>query len=193
MMDDVDILRELINDEALALIESSNNKNVITLKEISNSPQSQYTVKIHGAPDDIIAIKADRFPPPGEIFKGEKGECKRADYVIVARTDKRNWIIYIEMKGGKYGLHNEIVQQLKGAKCLVSYCRAIGQAFWDQRNFLKENDYEQRFISIKNIRLGKKPTRMGKGSARHDKPEDMLTLNGTNGGRLQFNELTGNP
>ena len=45
MMDDVDILRELINDEALALIESSNNKNVITLKEISNSPQSEYTVK----------------------------------------------------------------------------------------------------------------------------------------------------
>ena len=64
MMDDVDILRELINDEALALIESSNNKNVITLKEISNSPQSEYTVKIHGAPYDIIAIKADRFPPP---------------------------------------------------------------------------------------------------------------------------------
>lgn len=190
MMDDMDILRELINDEALALVESSNNKNVITLKEINNGSQPEYTVKIHGAPDDIIVIKADRFPPSRKIFKGEKGECKRADYVIIARTDKQNWIIYIEMKGGKYGLHREIVQQLKGAKCLIAYCRAIGQAFWDQRNFLKENDYEQRFISIKNIRLAKKQTRMKKGSALHDKPENMHRLDRS---RLQFNELTGNP
>lgn len=94
------------------------------------------------------------------------------------------------MKGGKYGSHKEIVQQLKGAKCLIAYCRAIGQIFWDRRNFLKEKDYEQRFISIKNIRLPKKQTRREKGSARHDKPENMRRLDRS---RLQFNELTGNP
>lgn len=192
-MGDVDILRELINDEALAPIESSNNKNTLTLKEGRNYPQSEYTVKIHGAPDDIIAIKADHFPPPRKIFKGVKGECKRADYVVVARTDRRNWIIYIEMKGRSSGSRSEIVQQLKGAKCLVAYCRAIGQAFWGQREFLKESDYEQRFISIKDTRLDKKQTREELRAARHDKPENMLKLKRPSGSKLQFNQLTRNP
>ena len=189
----MDILRELINDDALAPIESSNNKNVITLKESRDGPPSEYTVKIQDAPDDIIAIKADHFPPPRRIFKGVKGECKRADYVIVARTDRRNWIIYIELKGHKSGSHSEIVQQLKGAKCLVAYCRAIGQAFWSQREFLKENDYEQRFISIKDTRLAKKSTRGERRAALHDKPENMRRLKKVSGSKIQFNELIRNP
>lgn len=71
-MDDVDILRELINDEALALVEPSNNKNVITLKEINNGSQPEYTVKIHGAPDDVIVIKADLFRLQEKFLKVRK-------------------------------------------------------------------------------------------------------------------------
>lgn len=193
MMDDVDVLRELINDEALTPIEFSNNRNVITLKESRDGPQSEYTVKIQNAPDDIITIKADHFPPPRIIFKGVKGECKRADYVIVARTDRRNWIIYIELKGRKSGSHSEIVQQLRGAKCLVAYCRAIGQAFWSQREFLKENNYEQRFISIKDARLAKEATRRKQRDALHDNPENMRKLRKVSGSKIQFNELIRNP
>ena len=72
---------------------------------------------------------------------------------------------------------------------LVAYCRAIGREFWQEPNFLKEKNYQQRFVSIKNIRIPKRPTRLGPKSGPHDTPENMMKLNGLANGKLQFNEL----
>ena len=158
-MSDFDILRDLIHDAALAAVEYKYGKKIIVLEEPGNQQQSAYSLKLHNVPDDVIAFKVDAFPAPKKIFKNDKGECKRADFVVITNGDKANWIVHIEMKGGNTGSEKEIEQQLRGARCLVAYCRAIGREFWQEPNFLKEKNYQQRFVSVKNIWISKKPTR----------------------------------
>ena len=84
-MSDFDILRDLIRDEVLASVEEDeygNGKETIVLEEPGDHQQSAYSLKIRNVPDDFIAFKADAFPAPEEIFKNDKGECKRADFVV---------------------------------------------------------------------------------------------------------------
>lgn len=192
-MSDFDILRDLIRDAVLASVECEYEKKTIVLEEPGDQQQSAYSLKIRNVPDAFIAFKVDAFPAPKKIFRNDKGECKRADFVIIASDDKVNWIVHIEMKGGNIGLKKEIVQQLRGARCLVAYCRAIGREFWQEPNFLAEKNYQQRFVSVKNIQMPKQPTRLGPKSGQHDTPENMLKLNGVANGRLQFNKLVGKP
>lgn len=197
-MSDFEILDELINNNALAELKQSphNGKNTLVLRENGNKKQKGYKIEICNVPDETIAIKADVFPPPDTIFQGNKGECKRADFIIIAKTsgkngkNEKNWIICIEMKSGNNGKSKEIVQQLNGAQCLVAYCRAIGRAFWQAPTFLKEKDYQQRFVSIENIGINKKPTREQSQPKLHDKPENMRLLSAPKN-TLQFQKLTG--
>ncbi|WP_254173842.1 hypothetical protein [Planktothrix pseudagardhii] len=146
------ILKEMIKETATVSLENHYNKKKVILKE---PPPANYSVTIHGMPndDEVIIIKADYFNQNHEFFQGNKGECKRADFVIIANTETQKVIVCIEMKPGKGGLEEEIIQQLKGAQCFVAYCREIGQLFWNNQNFLK--GYEYRFISIKNISVSK--------------------------------------
>ena len=190
-MSDFDILRDLIRDEVLASIEDEYGKETIVLEEPDDHQQSAYSLKIRNVPDDFIAFKADAFPAPEEIFKNDRGECKRADFVIIASDGKVNWIVHIEMKSGNTGSGKEIEQQLRGARCLVAYCRAIGQEFWQEPKFLEQKNYQQRFISVKNILIPKRPTRTRLKSGQHDTPENMLKINAPAKGGLRFNELVG--
>ena len=192
MMFDFDILQDLIQDDALASVEDEYDKKIIVLEEPGNQQQPAYTLKIRNVPDDIIAFKADAFPPPKKIFKNSKGECKRADYVVIASDDRANWIVHIEMKSGKGDSEKEVEQQLRGAQCLVAYCRAIGQEFWQEPEFLEKKNYQQRFISIKNIKIAKRETRLGSESGQHDIPERMLKISAPTNGTLEFRRLVGN-
>jgi len=191
-MSDFEILQELVREEALATVEYEHGKRVIVLKEPGNPGQSVYSLKIRKVPEDIIAFKADDFPAPNSIFKNSKGECKRADYVVIASSDRAKWIVYIEMKKGNAGSGKEIKQQLRGAECLVAYCRAIGQEFWQEPKFLESN-YKHRFISIKQIGIQKRPTWTAPKSGLHDTPEDMLKISAPPKGRLWFDKLVGKP
>ena len=191
-MSDFDILQDLIQDDALASAEDEYDKKIIVLKESGNQ-QPEYSLKIRNVPDDIIAFKADAFPPPNNIFKNSKGECKRADYVVIASDDRANWIVHIEMKSGKGNSEKEVEQQLRGAQCLVAYCRAIGQEFWQEPAFLEKKNYQQRFIRVKNIRVAKRPTLIEPKSGRHDRPERMLKINAPAKGNLEFRKLVGKP
>ena len=139
-------------------------------------------------PDDTVAIKADAFPPPA--FKGSRGERKRADFVVFSWTPGENWIIYVEMKGGKAGSEEDIVHQLMGAQCVVGYCRAVGRAFWERGpDFLAEHDYQQRFVSVKEIGVDKRPTRGSTRGARHDTPRNMRKIVAPGRGKIRFRKL----
>jgi hypothetical protein len=185
-MSDIAIFREMIKPTAIVGLEDYHSKKTVTLKE---SPPANYSVKIHGMPGDAqaIVIKADAFTAPKEIFANSRHECKRADFVIVADTDREKVIICIEMKAGKGGTEKEIIQQLNGAKCFIVYCQEIGQSFWNYPHFLK--DYEYRFVSIKNISISKRSTRSSRQTPIHDQPDRMLKLTSSKG--LQFNHLVG--
>ncbi len=156
--------------------------------EESGCPKSSYTLAIKKVPDDMIAFKADAFPSPNRIFKNSKGECKRADFILIAHGDKANWIIFIEMKKGQAGPEAKIKQQLLGAHCLLSYCRAIGQSFWDKPKFLQEKDYQPRYVSIRYIGMPKKPTRNTLKSGQHDSPDRLLKIHAPKSS-LYFHQL----
>jgi hypothetical protein len=86
-MSDLKILKELIRDEALVTIEDGlYGKPKVTLIEPKNQCHSEYTVDINNIPKNAIVIKTDTFPAPTPIFNGSKGECKRADFVIIVET-----------------------------------------------------------------------------------------------------------
>lgn len=185
MTSDLDVLRELINEDALVQFEKpGHGRRVAELKEVDDS--GRYSITIKGVPKDAVVIKTDAFPAPKRIFKCERGECKRADYVIVASSGRRNYIVYMEMKRGKF--KRDIVDQLKGSECFISYCRAIACRFWGRSNFL--GSCENRFVSITKIGLRKSPTREPRYPGRHDAPEKMLKIdNIKNGGELHFSKL----
>ncbi len=192
MTDDLEILSEMIQDTALASVEEHpygrSGKKVVILEELNN--EQQYSVKIQNAPDEILAIKADKFPAPKSIFRDDKHECKRADYILIAYTKGANWIIYIELKGGQYNSRKEIRQQLDGAECLIAYCRAVGRTFWQQPRFLEEKNYKQRFVCVKNLKSKKTPTRnRSKPGRLHNNSANMREIDAPPGKRIQFNQL----
>ena len=192
MNSDLDILRELIKDEALVTTkEGWNGKNFLELKERGGRNTSEYKIKIRNIPEDTIAIKSDMFPPPRNVFRGNRGECKRADFVIIARDGERNWIIYIEMKRGRHGQVEHIRQQLQGSRCFVDYCRIVARTFWGKPGFLKKGDYQQRYISVKNIGMNIRPSRKTRKPALHDCPENMLKISAPRSKGIWFKELVG--
>ncbi|VFM95532.1 MAG: hypothetical protein BECKG1743D_GA0114223_100901 [Candidatus Kentron sp. G] len=83
----------------------------------------------------------------------------------------------------------EIVQQLRGARCLVGYCREIGQTFWKSRGFL--DGYQYRFIKIVPSSIDKRTTWEPPKTGTHDKPENMLKIRCARNYRLEFNQLAG--
>ena len=185
-MNDLDILRALLKDEVLAPVDDTQrDRKALLLTE----PQDRsYELIIVGAPYDTIAFRADAFPPPCHVFRGNRGERKRADYVIVANEDDRKWIVYVELKGGNDGLAKDIEAQLRGAHCLVAYCRAVGRQFWGESGFLETENYRERYVSVKNVGSNKKPS-WPSPRPRNDRPERMWRFKSPPRGRLRFMEL----
>ena len=143
--------------------------------ELTDS-QAGTTVEIKGLPPDSIVIRAEDFESPLTVFNGSKGEGKRADFVIVSNDEnERKWIICLETKGGNK-TRSEVVAQLKGAKCFISYCKCIGKSFWESEEFL--DDYEYRFVSV--VRLNDPRKRRTDPfyytENLHDRPEVFLKI-----------------
>ncbi len=190
-MSDIKRINELIQDNVLVHPSRSpyqNGKSSIVLNE-----GSQYAVTIHHVPTDTIAFKADFFPDVRKFFKCSKKECKRADFVIITNYDNSmGYIIFIEMKGGKGSSDIQIQHQLRGAKCIVDYCRSLVNEFWNDSEFLDSDDYKQCFVSIKDVRVNKKPTRE---RSRHpnNSPIHMLKIFSPGKKPIYFNELIGKP
>lgn len=180
---DINILDQIIKEDAKVDLFGNSGKKKVTLTETHNI---NYSVTIQGIPDNSIVIKTDLFEAPKSLFNGKKGECKRCDYVIISDSKRKKVIVLIEMKGGS-AKEIEVIEQLKGGKCLVKYCQQIGIEFWQQNDFLSNYDY--RFISLKKININKKSTREKKQPKLHDSPENMLKISSPK--ILQFDILIG--
>ncbi|MDD1469340.1 hypothetical protein MEO43_29805 [Dolichospermum sp. ST_sed5] len=119
-MSDIAILKEMIQETATVSLENDlDGRNKVILKE---PKPPNYYVTIRGMPDDdnVIIINPEEFKSLDTIFKGNRGERKRADFIIIADTGKKKVILCIEMKAGKGGEMKDIIEQLQGAKCFVA-------------------------------------------------------------------------
>lgn len=179
-MTDFEILGQLIRDSARVQVDGK----TVELSE----PQHNYSVRIGGLPKEIFVIKVDEFKAPSSIFNGSKGECKRADFMIIAASDHKRFIVCIEMKANKSATETEIIEQLKGAKCFADYCQTVGRSFWGESEFLKK--YEFRFVSLRKISIAKQETRLKPVKGIHNVPERMLKINSPQQ-RQEFNKLVG--
>ena len=194
MMSDLDVLKELIKDQALVLPDEETDeethcgKKTVVLSESGSQGRTEYEIKIKEVPNDAIVIKTDIFPSPQNIFRCHNGECKRADYVIVTNSKTESFIVYIEMKKSK-GYADEIKKQLKGSECFISYCQSIVDRFWQRSHFL--DLYQGRFVSFRKIRIRKSLTRKRIRPAElNDDPERMLRISDVrNGGEVYFGRL----
>jgi hypothetical protein len=182
-MPDMDILNQMIKDSAKLLLSEHYNRMKV---ELAEPLHTQSSAMIYGVPENTVVIKVDTFSSPDAVFIGSQGECRRADYVIVSNADRQKVIVYIEMKATK-GRALEIIQQLKGAQCFVSYCREVGKAFWKEPDFM--NNYRHRFVSISHTSIPKRKTRIARKTGKHDQPEKMLKIDWPH--HLQFNQLAG--
>jgi len=147
-------------------------------------PEENYSTTLSGLPADSVVIKGDAFPAPDKIFQGSRGECRRADYVIIADSGTKKVILCVELKRTTKS-EKHIIEQLTGAKCFVAYCQEIGKTFWRQHNFL--DDYDYRFISIGHISVAKRKTRITRNTAVHDAPERMMRIDWPH--YLSFNKI----
>ena len=175
---DMEILSELILESALVPHENEYGKSVIKLQETGVKDSVSF---IRNIPSDAIVIKADEFPAPKSFFKGDKGECKRADFIII--SEEKKVILYVELKAGVKDT-SHIVKQLKGASCVISYCKEIGKHFWNKSTFL--DGYAHRYVGMVNLSVSKKPSRH-KSAPLHDSPESLLKISSPH--NLQFNQL----
>jgi hypothetical protein len=177
-MSDIAILKEMIRDCAIVELEYKKEykRDSYLLKLTENQDNYSFVISGMPEPDRVIVIKLDEFFDVRKIFTGNKGECKRADFIIIANTNSEKVILCLEMKKGRDS-NPSITKQLKGAECFVSYCREIGRLFGNQPDFLQ--DYQYRFVSIKNISISKTTTSSRKSSQKneiHDQPEKMLKI-----------------
>ncbi len=175
----------MLSTGAQVPIQQTGGKFFVILKD----KQAKTTVEIAEIPHESIVIKAEVFKPPN-IFKGSKGERRRADFVIVSNTETDKWIICIETQKGTGKDRDHVEQQLRGADCFIGYCKCIGKSFWQSTKFL--DDYRYRYVSIVNINIDKQSTRAYKptnqsGKIAHDSPDTFREIFGHQ--TLYFNEL----
>ena len=185
-MNDITILQEMLNTGAQVPLQQTEEKCSVTLKD----KKANTSVEITDLPHDSIVIRAEAFKPP-TVFKGSKGERRRADFVIVSNATTEKWIICIETQAGTGKDPEDIEQQLRGAQCFIGYCKCIGKSFWQSERFLE--DYQYRFVSISGININKQSTRFyqprneSKGIS-HDSPDAFLEVLARQS--LYFDELT---
>ena len=174
IVNDIKILQEmLVSDAQVRLQQERDKPPFVKLKD----KQSKGTVEITGLPHNSIVIRAEDFEDSLAVFKGSKGERKRADFVIISNQERGKWIICIEIEGSRDKGGAEVVEQLKGALCFVNYCKCVGKEFWLEQEFL--DGYKYRFVHMVHINLEKRKTRsysphiQSKGKL-HDTPDAFL-------------------
>ena len=151
-MSDIEILKEMLRCKVRVPLQHDGSWSFVELKD----KQADTNVKIKDIPHNSIVIRADTFEFKHPVFAGSKDESKRADFVIVSIEEAKKWIICIEIKKGHIQ-RSEVTAQLRGARCVIDYCKSIGKEFWSAQEFL--SDYEYRFVGIAHLNVQNQPTR----------------------------------
>ena len=184
-MSDIEILKEMLRCKVRVPLQHDGSWSFVELKD----KQADTNVKIKDIPHNSIVIRADTFEFKHPVFAGSKDESKRADFVIVSIEEAKKWIICIEIKKGHIQ-RSEVTAQLRGARCVMDYCKSIGKEFWAAKGFL--TGYEYRFVGIARLSIQNQPTRTYTPSIQsqgelHSRPDVFLQILGSSD--LSFHNL----
>lgn len=180
-MNDIEILEDMLTSRSRVPLQHDDSWFFVELED----RQAKTNVKIKNIPQHSIVVRADTFEFRHPVFAGSKDEGKRADFVIVSNENAKKWMICIEIKKGNIQ-RSEVTAQLRGARCVMDYCKSIGRDFWSARRFL--SGYEYRFVGIVDINnINKEPTHPLQSQGKHKRPDVFLPISGRQS--LYFNEL----
>jgi hypothetical protein len=182
-MDSIEVLRRMIAQGARIALLEKGGKLSVELTE-PQAPDSKVTIR--GLPEATIVIKLDSFAAPDGLLTCERGECKRADYAIVAASATLEVVLFVELKRTKAS-REDIEKQLRGGECIIAYCKQIAAAFYGEAHLLQ--GYAARFISLGHTSINKRRTRFTRSAARHDRPEHFMQIDWP--ATLYFNRLVG--
>ncbi|RFP53683.1 MAG: hypothetical protein BJG00_016975 [Limnothrix sp. CACIAM 69d] len=165
-MAEIEILRSMIHEHLLVPCQPQNIQygrhcyqvELTERQKQGGAMQKLYALTVTNCPEKTLVIRADQFWDRRKLFQGIRGEQRCADYILICDDAAiGQWILYIELKKSDADLKS-IKQQILGAQCILRYCTAIGQRFWNQPNFL--STYKRKNIGIAKINLAKRKTRL---------------------------------
>ncbi|MBW2084103.1 MAG: hypothetical protein JRI39_13785 [Deltaproteobacteria bacterium] len=128
-------------------------------------------IKVHvECPDRTLALRIDKAKVNG-LFRKGRGQLRRCDCVIFTEVQEQKYLVFIEMKHKNNGSEG-IVQQFKGAECLVDYIASVLDRFYKEKYVF--NEYKKRFVLFYKASIPKKTTRLKKQQKENDVPERYL-------------------
>ena len=128
-----DILEELLVDDLFGVISNKGGHHFAMLEEKDKKSKLK-RINVVDVSSDAVLINLDLYKQPSTLFKGEKGECRRCDYVLVTKFKTKSIILFIEIKSLKLS-DDDVIEQFKGAECVMDYCSSTIYRFHDKRGF----------------------------------------------------------
>ena len=155
MEESLEALRKLLVDDILDdIIHEHGICCSVRLRETGKEAKLK-RVDIRGVPEKSVLIKLDAYDQPLSLFKGNKGERQRCDYILFTVLDGQGYTLFIELKSAKIK-KTEYVCQFKGAECVVDYCHSALKRFHDHD---KLKTFNKRFVVFYKPRIAKQRTR----------------------------------
>ena len=183
-MSNTEILEKMLHSCSLIPLKSYVSKNnKIKYKICLTEAQTQNSFfEIYNLPVDAFVIDLDKSFNNQKLFKGNAGECKRADYMIISESYAR--ILFIEMKQSSDSA-TDITYQLRGALCVFEYYQIIAREFFKIKDFI---NFEKRFIALMHTNAKKNITPSKDSCSKaNNHPDNYFRVFGRNS--MQFNAL----
>lgn len=168
---DLNVVLDLLVENMLGEFGQENGRRFAQLKECGVDAKLK-TVRIFDIPDNSILINLDRYRQPETLFKDNRGQRTRCDYVLLTTFNHLPCMLFIEMKSRSVS-DKEILKQFKSSECLMDYCNAVLNRFHEQNDLLKS--FHKRFVVFYKPRsTPKRPSRPPCPSSSNDKPDNAL-------------------
>jgi len=133
-----------------------------------DSPMREVLLKVEN-PRKTLLLRIDEVQIK-KLYQKGKGQLKRCDYVIFTEVKGRKYLVFAEMKH-KDRDNEKIIQQFRGAECLVDYIDSVLKRFYGVKS-LKE--YEKHFVLFYRVPIPKEATRPKKAQGKNDVPERYM-------------------
>jgi hypothetical protein len=165
---DLNVIRELLCRDILGQIGEEYGRRFANLKERGTDAKLKM-VKIFDVDEGSILVNMDRYDQPKSLFRNEKGQRKRCDYVLLTIFNNQHFMLFVEMKSST-APKLEIQRQFKAAECVMDYCNAALNRFHDQNNLL--DSFRKRFVVFYKPRsIAKRTTRPQCTTQLNDRPD----------------------
>lgn len=154
-MPELDILRSLILDDLFTALLPKDGTYSAKLRE--NDPSAKLKVVfVNSLPCDAVVLHFDkcRDTRPRSLFKGGSGPLSCCDYVLLIQWANQRVALFVELKSKKL---RRITEKFKASECLLDYCDAALNRFFEQQRLLAQ--YRRGFIVFHLAPLNKRPTR----------------------------------